>query len=123
MPLVGTRLRRRHPANARSPPLANPSALRSGIPVGGIPDAEAAIAGEHRATTGLLRGETAILFDATCTGIHLRAPSAHLRARGMNRHREKSNCETDDPFVHVSSATHKRTVAGTDIENQTLSLG
>src|SRR5262245_2375732 len=124
MPLAGARLRRRHPANTRAPPLADPSALRSGDPVGGISDAEAAIAGEHRATTGLLRGETAILFDATSTGIHLRAPGARLRARGVKRHQEESNCKTGhDRFVHVRSATHKRSVTGTVVEDQTLTPG
>ena len=56
--------------------LTRPSTARSGKAlISRISDAEATIAGEHRAATGFLRGKTAILFDATSAGIHLRTPT------------------------------------------------
>jgi len=55
-----------------------------------ISDAEATIAGEHRAATGFLRGKTAILFDANSAGIHLRTPSS-----GIRRFHAGGNCGDD----------------------------
>ena len=68
-----------------------------------ISDAEATIAGEHRTATGFLRGKTAILFDATSAGIHLRTPSS-----GIRRFHAGGNCG-DDQTANQKSNAHATT--------------